>query len=112
MSVDPLPIRILTVDDHPLIRVGVATLVAPESDMKVVGEASNGREGIAKFRECLPDVTLMDLQMPDMNGIDVMIAIRHEFPEARFIVLTTYTGTRLCPLRWPPKLLHMLAMRL
>ncbi len=92
MSVDPLPIRILTVDDHPLIRVGVATLVAPESDMKVVGEASNGREGIAKFRECLPDVTLMDLQMPDMNGIDVMIAIRHEFPEARFIVLTTYTG--------------------
>ncbi len=92
MSVDPLPIRILTVDDHPLIRVGIATLVAPESDMKVVGEASNGREGIAKFRECLPDVTLMDLQMPDMNGIDVMIAIRHEFPEARFIVLTTYTG--------------------
>jgi len=92
MSVDPLPIRILTVDDHPLIRIGVATLVAPESDMKVVGEASNGREGIAKFRECLPDVTLMDLQMPDMNGIDVMIAIRHEFPEARFIVLTTYTG--------------------
>ncbi len=92
MSIDPLPIRILTVDDHPLIRVGVATLVAPESDMKVVGEASNGREGIAKFRECLPDVTLMDLQMPDMNGIDVMIAIRHEFPEARFIVLTTYTG--------------------
>ena len=92
MSIDPSPIRILTVDDHPLIRVGVATLVAPESDMKVVGEASNGREGIAKFRECLPDVTLMDLQMPDMNGIDVMIAIRHEFPEARFIVLTTYTG--------------------
>jgi DNA-binding NarL/FixJ family response regulator len=60
--------------------------------MKVVGEASNGREGIAKFRECLPDVTLMDLQMPDMNGIDVMMAIRDEFPEARIIVLTTYTG--------------------
>jgi len=92
MSIDPSPIRILTVDDHPLIRVGIATLVAPESDMKVVGEASNGREGIAKFRECLPDVTLMDLQMPDMNGIDVMIAIRDEFPEARIIVLTTYTG--------------------
>jgi len=92
MSIDPAPIRILTVDDHPLIRVGIATLVAPESDMKVVGEASNGREGIAKFRECLPDVTLMDLQMPDMNGIDAMIAIRDEFPEARIIVLTTYTG--------------------
>jgi DNA-binding NarL/FixJ family response regulator len=92
MSVDPSPIRILTVDDHPLIRVGIATLVAPESDMKMVGEASNGREGIAKFRECLPDVTLMDLQMPDMNGIDVLIAIRDEFPEARIIVLTTYTG--------------------
>ena len=92
MSIDPAPIRILAVDDHPLIRVGIATLVAPESDMKLVGEASNGREGIAKFRECLPDVTLMDLQMPDMNGIDVMMAIRGEFPEARIIVLTTYTG--------------------
>ena len=92
MSIDPSPIRILTVDDHPLIRIGIATLVAPESDMKVVGEASNGREGIAKFRECLPDVTLMDLQMPDMNGIDAVTAIRAEFPEARIIVLTTYTG--------------------
>jgi DNA-binding NarL/FixJ family response regulator len=92
MSIDPSPIRILTVDDHPLIRVGIATLVASESDMKLVGEASNGREGIAKFRECLPDVTLMDLQMPDMNGIDAMIAIRDEFPGARIVVLTTYTG--------------------
>jgi DNA-binding NarL/FixJ family response regulator len=92
VSNDLAPIRILAIDDHPLIRVGIATLVAPESDMKLVGEASNGREGIAKFRECLPDVTLMDLQMPDMNGIDVMIAIRDEFPGARIIVLTTYTG--------------------
>jgi len=92
MSINPSPIRILTVDDHPLIRVGIATLVASESDMKVVGEASNGREGIAKFRECLPDVTLMDLQMPDMNGIDAVTVIRDEFPEARIIVLTTYTG--------------------
>ncbi len=92
MSIDPAPICILAVDDHPLIRVGIATLVAPESDMKLVGEASNGREGIAKFRECRPDVTLMDLQMPDMSGIDAMISIRDEFPEARIIVLTTYTG--------------------
>src|ERR1700675_3954143 len=92
MSIDPAPIRILTVDAHPLIRVGIATLVAPESDMKLVGEASNGREGIAKYRECLPDVTLMDLQMADMNGIDAIIAICGEFPEARIIVLTTYVG--------------------
>jgi DNA-binding NarL/FixJ family response regulator len=92
MSLDPAPIRILAVDDHPLIRVGIATLVATESDMKLVGEACDGREGIAKYRECLPDVTLMDLQMPDMNGIDAIIAIRDEFPEARIIVLTTYVG--------------------
>jgi DNA-binding NarL/FixJ family response regulator len=92
MSIDHSPISILTVDDHPLIRVGIATLVGPEADMKLVGEACNGREAISKFRECHPDVTLMDLQMPEMSGIDAMIAIRDEFPEARIIVLTTYVG--------------------
>jgi DNA-binding NarL/FixJ family response regulator len=92
MSTDSSPIRILLVDDHQLIRVGIATLLLPESDMTLVGEASNGREAIAKFRECLPDVTLIDLQMPEMNGLDAIIAIRGEFPEARMIVLTTYAG--------------------
>ena len=92
MSTDSSPIRILVVDDHQLIRVGIATLLLPESDMTLVGEASNGREAIAKFRECLPDVTLIDLQMPEMNGLDAIIAIRGEFPKARMIVLTTYAG--------------------
>ena len=92
MSTDPSLIRVLAVDDHQLIRVGIATLLFPESDMKLVDEASNGREAIAKFRECRPDVTLMDLQMPEMSGFDAITAIRHEFPEARIIVLTTYTG--------------------
>jgi DNA-binding NarL/FixJ family response regulator len=89
---DPSPIRILVVDDHQLIRVGIATLLIPESDMKLVGEASNGREAIAKYRECRPDVTLMDLQMPEMSGFDAIVAIRDEFPGARIIVLTTYVG--------------------
>ena len=89
---DSFPIRILVVDDHQLIRVGIATLLVPESDMTLVGEASNGREAIAKYRECRPDVTLMDLQMPEMSGFDAIVAIRDEFPEARIIVLTTYVG--------------------
>jgi DNA-binding NarL/FixJ family response regulator len=89
---DPSPIRILVVDDHQLIRAGVITLILPESDMKVVGEASNGREAVAKYRECLPDITLMDLQMPEISGFDAIVAIRDEFPDARIIVLTTYTG--------------------
>jgi len=86
------PIRILAVDDHPLVRRGIATLVGGELDMSLVAEASNGREAIQQFRAHHPDVTLMDLQMPEMGGVDAMIAIRGEFPEARFIVLTTYTG--------------------
>ena len=92
MSSDPSPIRVLAVDDHHLIRVGIATLLLPESDMKLVAEASNGRDAIAKFREYRPDVTLMDLQMPEMNGFDAITAIRDEFPGARIIVLTTYAG--------------------
>ena len=92
MSAAPGPIRILAVDDHALLREGVAALVAGQSDMSLVGQASNGREAIHQFRTHRPDVTLMDLQMPEMNGLDAMIAIRGEFPEARIIVLTTYIG--------------------
>jgi len=92
MSRDSAPIRVLAVDDHQLIRAGIATLLLTESDIELVGEATNGREAIAKFRECLPDVTLMDLQMPETDGLDAIMAIRNEFPEARIIVLTTYTG--------------------
>src|SRR5262249_22299128 len=79
-------------DDHPLLRQGIASLVADESDMAVVAEAANGREAIELFRAHRPDITLMDLQMPEMNGLDAMVAIRAEFPDARIIVLTTYTG--------------------
>jgi DNA-binding NarL/FixJ family response regulator len=92
MSADSSPIRILAVDDHPLVRQGIAGLVAIQPDMTLVGEASNGRDAIQQFREHLPEITLMDLQMPEMNGIDAIIAIRNEFPEARIIVLTTYVG--------------------
>ena len=92
MSAKPVPIRILAVDDHALLREGIAGLVAGQSDMSLVAQASNGIEAIHQFRTHRPDITLMDLQMPEMNGIDAMIAIRGEFPEARIIVLTTYTG--------------------
>jgi len=85
-------IRILAIDDHALVREGVAVLVATQADMALVGEASDGAEGIQRFRELHPDVTIMDLQMPGMNGLDALIAIRNEFPEARVIVLTTYGG--------------------
>jgi CheY-like chemotaxis protein len=92
VSNDRAPIRVLAVDDHQLIRTGIATLLLPESDMNLVGEAANGRDAIVKFRECRPDVTLMDLQMPEMSGFDAIIAIRDEFFGARIIVLTTYAG--------------------
>src|SRR6202795_2375457 len=85
-------IGVLTVDDHPLLREGIATLVNAESDMKLVAEATNGQDAIEKFRLHRPDVTLMDLQMPTMNGIEAIIGIRSEFPSARIIVLTTYAG--------------------
>jgi len=90
------PIRVLTVDDHALIREGIAALISNQKDMRLVGEASNGREAIEEFRSQRPDVTLMDLQMPEMNGIDALIAIRSEFADARIIVLTTYAGDALC----------------
>lgn len=85
-------IRVLAVDDHALLRDGIAALIASQSDMELVGEASNGREAVEMFRRHQPDVTLMDLQMPEMGGIDALSAIRGEFPEARIIVLTTYAG--------------------
>lgn len=85
-------IRILTVDDHPLLRKGIAALVNAEPDMKLVAEAANGKEAVDAFRSLRPDVTLMDLQMPGVSGLDAIHAIREEFPEARIIVLTTYSG--------------------
>ena len=86
------PIQVLTVDDHPLLRKGIVGLVNAESDMKVVAEASTGVEATKQFKQHRPDITLMDLQLPDMSGIEAMISIRQEFPEARIIVLTTYAG--------------------
>ena len=88
----PKPIRILAVDDHALLRKGIAMILANHPDMKLVAEASNGREAVEQYHAHRPDVTLMDLQMPEMNGLDAMIAIRSEFPEARIIMLTTYAG--------------------
>ena len=92
MTADVSKIRILTVDDHPIVRQGIAGLIGIQSDMLLVGEASNGRDAIQQFRKHHPDITLMDLQMPEMNGLDALIAIRSEFPEAKIIVLTTYAG--------------------
>jgi DNA-binding NarL/FixJ family response regulator len=92
MSTGPSLIRILAVDDHPMLLEGIAALVASQSDMSLIAEASTGREALEQFRKHRPDVTLMDLQMPDMDGIDAIVAISREFPEARIIVLTTYKG--------------------
>jgi DNA-binding NarL/FixJ family response regulator len=92
MTSAPKPIRIALVDDHPILRQGIAALISDQPDLLLVGQASNGLEAIEQFRLHRPDVMLMDLQMPGMNGIDAMSAIRGEFPDARFVVLTTYTG--------------------
>jgi len=92
MSTDVSRIRILAADDHPVVRQGIAGLIGVQPDMVLVGEASNGRDAIQQFRTHRPDVTLMDLQMPEMNGLDALIAIRNEFADAKVIVLTTYAG--------------------
>ena len=83
-------IRILVVDDHPMFREALAMVLATQPDMTLVAEASNGREAIQQFREHRPDITLMDLQMPVMNGLEAMVGIRNEFPDAKIIILTTY----------------------
>src|SRR5215510_920200 len=85
-------IRVLAVDDHALLREGIAALISTQPDMKLVGEAANGREAVHLFRTLRPDVTLMDIQMPAMDGIEALIAIRSEFPDARVVVLSTYKG--------------------
>jgi DNA-binding NarL/FixJ family response regulator len=85
-------IRVLSVDDHPIVRDGIARLIGTQPDMELIAEASDGREAVEQFREHHPDITLMDLQMPEMSGIDAIGSIRGEFPEARIIVLTTYVG--------------------
>ena len=92
MSDRSAQVRILSVDDHALVRQGIAMLIGTQPDMTLVAEASNGREAIQQFRAHRPDITLMDLQMPEMNGLDAIIAIRGEFPDAKIIVLTTYKG--------------------
>ena len=89
---DQAHIQVLNVDDHPLLNEGIAALINNQSDMQLVAQATSGRDAIEKFRGHHPDVTLMDLRLPDMSGIDTMIAIRAEFPEARIIMLTTSEG--------------------
>jgi len=89
---DHARIRVLTVDDHPLLQEGIAAIINSQPDMQLVAQAFSGSEALQTFREHQPDITLMDLRLPDMSGIDTMVAIRAEFPEARIVMLTTFAG--------------------
>ena len=89
---EPTKIRVLSVDDHPLLREGIAAIIGNEQDMEIVAQAATGRDAIHQFRQHRPDVTLMDLRLPDISGIDAMMAIRNEFPDARIVMLTTFEG--------------------
>lgn len=91
-TMTPAKIRVLTVDDHPLLREGIKAIIDQADDMEMVAQAANGREAIQQFKKVRPDVTLMDVQMPELDGIEALIAIRNEYPDARVIVLTTYKG--------------------
>ena len=95
MTAERSVIRVMAVDDHPILREGIGALIATESDMQLVGSCSTGREAVQQFRALRPDVTLMDLQMPEMSGVDAIITIRGEFADARIIVLTTFAGDML-----------------
>jgi DNA-binding NarL/FixJ family response regulator len=92
MATEPKLIRVLCIDDHPLLRQGIGALIGAQPDMQLVAQAATGQDGVREFREQRPDVTLLDLRLPDMNGVDALLSIRAEFPEARVVMLTTFEG--------------------